>query len=148
MANDNSAAGLVPEEAVSFIKEQEGFSASAFADYAQTSIGYGTRARPGERTITREAADARLRSELAGHAVRVDQAITQSGLALTANQRAALISFDFNTGQGAYLIRTSRSVEEIAARLPTWNKVTEGGRKVVSSGLVHRRAAELALFHV
>lgn len=147
MATNTSVPGAVPDETINFIKNQEGFNPKAFSDYAQTSIGYGTRAKPGESSISKEQADARLKSELAGHAVNVDKAIAKSGIDLTPNQRAALISFDFNTGAGAHLIETSASAEEIAARLPTWNKVTEKGKKVVSNGLVNRRAAEMELFN-
>lgn len=147
METNTSVPGTVPDETINFIKNQEGFNPKAFSDYAQTSIGYGTRAKPGESSISKEQADARLKSELAGHAVNVDKAIAKSGLELTPNQRAALISFDFNTGAGAHLIETSDSAEEIAARLPTWNKVTEKGKKVVSPGLVNRRAAEMELFN-
>jgi lysozyme len=135
------------ERLVAFVKEQEGFTPNRFSDYAQDSIGYGTRAKPGERAITKADADARLRQELAVCSSNVDRAIVRSGMHLTPNQRAALISFDFNTGDGAHLIAISQRPSEISARLPLWNKVTKGGRKIVSAGLVNRRNAELALFN-
>lgn len=137
----------IPDETINFIKNAEGFSAVPQPDYKQTSIGYGTRAKPGETAISKDQADARLKAELAQNAVNVDKAIAQSGIDLTPKQRAALISFDFNTGEGAHLISTSKDAEEIAARLPTWNKVTIKGKKIVNQGLVNRRAAEMALFN-
>jgi lysozyme len=87
-----------------------------------------------------------LAAELAAHAARIDRAAAERGLELNANERAALISFDFNTGRGDYLIRTSVNAAEIARRLPTWNKVTVDGRKVVNRGVANRRAQELRLF--
>jgi lysozyme len=143
--NGGAAAG-VDASLMEFVKELEGFSAKAFPDYQQYSIGYGTRAKSANETITRPEAETRLAAELATHAARVDRAAAAQGLALNANERAALISFDFNTGRGDYLIRTSAGVAEIARRLPTWNKVTVDGRKVVNRGLVNRRAEELRLF--
>lgn len=137
---------MLDQKTIDFVKDAEGFNPGSFSDYAQTSIGYGTRAKPGEKTITKDEADARLKSELAMHATRVDKAIAQSGLNLTPNQRAALISFDFNTGAGANVITSSDSIEEIAARLPLYNKVTVDGKKVINKGLVNRRAKELELF--
>ncbi len=136
------------DRTIDFVKKVEGFNSGSFSDYAQTSIGYGTRAKPGEKTISKEEADSRLRQELSASAARVDNALSQNpDIKLNANQRAALISFDFNTGDGKRLIETSKSIDELATRLPTWNKVTVDGKKVVNNGLVNRRAKEMELFN-
>ena len=137
----------VPEPLLEAVKGWESFNPNAYGDYKQTSSGYGTRAKPGDAAISKQEADKRLREELADHANNVDSALKETGMTLTANQRAALISFDFNTGEGARLIKTSDGPEEIAARMPTFNKVTVKGKKVLSSGLVNRRKKELALFN-
>lgn len=143
----NSTPGTVDKSTLDFVKGQEGFSSKPFADYHQTSIGYGTVAQKGDTTITQQEAEKRLTAEIQLHAVAVDKAIAQSGIQLSPTQRDALISFDFNTGQGSHLITTSHSAAEIAARLPTWNKVTVDGKLVENKGLTNRRAAELAMFN-
>ena len=128
-------------------KEWEGFNAKAYWDYKQWSIGHGTKAAgPGE-TITREAAERALAAELSTHQQNVDRAAASVGLKLTPGQRDALTSFDFNTGDAAKLIASSGgNIAEIERRMPSWNKVTQGGRKVVSPGLIARRAKEIAMF--
>lgn len=144
---DNSTPGGVDDATMKFIKDQEGFNAKPFSDFHQESIGYGTVAQKGDTQITEQEASDRLSREIQPHAVTVDKAIAQSGIKFTPSQRAALISFDFNTGSGAHLITTSHSAEEVATRLPTWNKVEENGKLVESEGLKNRRAAELALYN-
>ena len=72
-----------------------------------------------------------------------DAAFLSQGYKLTKGQRDALISFDFNTGDGAKLIKTSQSLEEIKTRMPSWNKITKDGVKVESKGLNNRRNQEL-----
>ena len=129
-----------------FVMEAEGFRPVAYSDYKQTSVGYGTRGNPGE-VLSESQARARLENELSGHASRVDQFAAQKGFSLTPEQRAALISFDFNTGDAEKLILESNSIDEIRRRLPSWNKVTEGGNKVFNQGLANRREKELRLFN-
>lgn len=132
---------------VEFVKRLEGFTPKAAFDYKQNSVGYGTRAKSKDETLTEAEATDRLKEELAKHEERVDDAIDTSGLDLTPAQRTALISFDFNTGEGKNLIETSDSVEEIARRMALYTKVTVDGKKVENKGLANRRAAELELFN-
>lgn len=71
---------------------------------------------------------------------------------LNGNQFDALVSWVFNVGEPA--ARTSTLIrllnqgdyDAVPEQLARWNKITKGGRKVVSRGLVNRRAAEAALF--
>ena len=136
--------GTLTPSLISNVKKLEGFYANAYSDYKQHSVGYGTRAKSANETITREEADERLVAELTMHANRVDAAAQQVGLRLTPGQRDALISFDFNTGKGAELITTSGGdIADIARRIPLYRKA--GGK--VNQGLVNRRAAELEMFN-
>lgn len=98
-AIDFTPESTVPDGAVDFIKQREGFVPKATWDVRQWSVGYGSRGKQGE-VLTPAQADIRLREELAGHAQRVDEAAAKHGFALNDNQRSALISFDFNSGQG------------------------------------------------
>ena len=140
----SSVRKAVPQDLVNTVKVLEGYSAQAYEDSGRYSIGYGTKARPGE-TLSREQAESRLRSELTVHAGVVDRAARSVGLQLTPGQRNALISFDFNTGSAKELITSAGGdIEQIARRLPTWNKLEKGGPP--SRGLTNRRNAELKMF--
>src|SRR5690606_2615038 len=64
----------------------------------------------------------------------------------------ALVSLAFNIGIGAFsgssALRELNAgrIANVPAKMQLWNKITVGGKKVVSNGLVRRRAAEAALF--
>lgn len=128
---------------VSFVKGFEGFNSNAYSDYGQTSIGYGTRARPGEKSITEQEAQARLNEELAMHRKRVEALNEKAGYNLTPNQLDALTSFDYNTGRLEQLTANgSRDLETIGQKIPLYNKAD--GQ--VLAGLTRRRREEAALF--
>jgi lysozyme len=71
---------------------------------------------------------------------------------LTDNQFGALVMFAFNAGIGAFKGSTllkklnHGNYNAVPAELPKWNKTTIDGKKVVSNGLVNRRAAEAGLW--
>ena len=119
---------------------------SAYWDYDQYSIGYGTKATPDEvknhKTINREEARDRLIIELNDHKKRVISALSNSKLTLTTNQIRALISFDYNTGLGRKAIFKSKSPQQLAQYISSI--VFAGGKKL--PGLQRRRAEELAQF--
>lgn len=124
------------------VKGFEGFNPNAYNDYKQTSIGFGTRGKPGE-TITEEEASNRLQSELTGHAERIREAAELKGVSLNENQFKALTSFDYNTGRGANLIeRFGDQPDQLAAKMLEYTKA--GGEEL--TGLVKRRQIEAALF--
>ena len=125
------------------VKEMESFIPEAYGDYKQTSVGYGTRAKSEGEVLSKEEADARLREELSMHAGRIDGAAQKAGVTLSDNQRNALISFDFNTGRGGYLLETSNGdMQEVKRRLLLYTKA--GGEEL--KGLVNRRKREAELF--
>jgi lysozyme len=126
-----------------FVQQFEGFSATPYDDYGQTSIGYGTRAIPGETSISKEEGERRLAEELATHRARVDAAAEQYGYQWTEDQRDALTSFDYNTGSlGKLIAGGSRSDAEIAEKMRLYNKA--GGKTL--RGLTRRRNQESELF--
>lgn len=127
---------------VDFIKNAEGFAPKAVWDYAQHSVGYGTRGQPNE-TITPAQADARLRQELKSHEQRVDKYAAQNNMQLTSNQRAALISYDFNTGRvDGVFKRAGGDPNNISQAIRSGIKTANGQ---VLQGLVNRRNAEADL---
>jgi GH24 family phage-related lysozyme (muramidase) len=79
----SAQAGPLSDSLIATVKDLEGFSPNAFGDYKQDSIGYGTRARSHNETLTKEEADARLREELSMHASRIDSAAQKAGVKLS-----------------------------------------------------------------
>lgn len=133
---------------VDFIKHfeaggaKEGFYPEAYWDYGQWSIGYGTRAKKGER-IDRDEAERRLASELSKHRARVENLNTKYGYNFSENELDALTSFDYNTGSLEKLTENGkRDKNTIARKILEYNKA--GGKTL--SGLVTRRKAEHNLF--
>lgn len=133
----------LPKDLTNFVKHFEGFSPKAFGDYKQTSIGYGTRARKGETTISKEEAEKRLNEELGVARREVEQINRKANYGFTPNELDALTSFAYNVGNVSQLTAGGkRSKEEIAQKILEYNKA--GGK--VLPGLVKRRQAEYNLF--
>jgi len=95
--------------------------------------------------ITRAEAEALLQSDILSHSLPVEGLLT---VPLTDNQFAAVVSFTFNLGVGAFRRSALRRwlnagrFDLAAAEFPKWNKA--GGK--VLKGLTRRRRAEAALF--
>jgi len=133
-----NAAGL------SHIKQWEGCRLTAYKDVAGVwTIGYGStgkHVKPGMK-ITQAEADALLRKDLDRFEKAVD---TQVKVPLNDSQFAALVSFSFNVGVGAFqkstLLRklNAGNYDAVPSELMKW--VNAGGRKV--QGLVNRRRSE------
>jgi len=136
-----STAGL------NLIKRSEGLKLRAYTcSGGVLTVGYGSTkgVRPG-MVITQAEADARLREDLEEAEAAVERLVT---VPLNSNEHAALVSFVFNIGAGAFerstLIRLlNRNDRQGAAR--QFRRWVRGGGKVLP-GLVTRRAAEAALF--
>lgn len=137
-----------------FISEQEGFSATPYSDYKQTSIGYGTKARRGDKSISKSEALARLQTHLQADVSPqlrnlVNPAVWDS---LSHNQRAALMSLTYNIGYGT--LSKSKALEalnrsdfpqfEFEAFDDKQGFVKAGGK--VSKGLQERREKERRLW--
>lgn len=126
------------EPAYALIRRREGFAPVAKWDYAQYSGGYGTKGQPGQH-YTRDQAEADMRREVAPLNSWIDQNVK---VPISDAQRAALISFGYNTGQGS-LQKLQDDINtgdwgRVAARMQGWNKA--GGSTL--SDLVNRRAEE------
>jgi lysozyme len=142
-ADSQATTSVVAKDLTSFVKEFEGYNPRAFSDYKQTSIGYGTRAKPGETVISRQEAERRLADELANSRRRVESHAQRHGYQFSQKQMDALTSFDYNTGRLEQLTaKGTRQPEEIGQKILLYNKA--GGK--VLPGLVRRRKAESSLF--
>lgn len=139
--------------ALPLIEEFEGFSAHPYVCPAGVwTIGFGSTTDEDGNPITaetapwtRQRAEARMLTILAAISKRLDANVH---VVLNAHQKAALLSFCYNLGTGAFLkstmfhmIQASR-ITAAAGQFDLW--VHGGG--VVLPGLVKRRAAEKALY--
>lgn len=147
-AYDGTPEKVSASDAVDMIKQFEaggapgGFHSKAYWDYGQWSIGYGTKAKPGE-VIDQAEAERRLASELASHRSRVEQHAQKHGYNFAPHQLDALTSFDFNTGSLEQLTaQGTRTPEQIARMMLAYVKADGKTLK----GLVNRRRAESNLF--
>jgi lysozyme len=131
------------DDYLDLIKSFEGYSPRPYGDYKQTSIGYGTRAQPGDAYLSREEADARLRAEAAKVTAFIDSQLP----GIDDTKKAALTSFGYNLGTGAGglsdLIPDAKAGNwnAVADRMQHYNHV--GGE--VNDGLTQRRAQEASI---
>tara|TARA_R110000851_G_scaffold238770_1_gene391550 strand:- start:293 stop:1066 length:774 start_codon:yes stop_codon:yes gene_type:complete len=136
----------------SFVKSFEGFVESSTPDGRQNSIGFGTKARKGEGSISREDAETRLGEELGGHRQRVIDASKRGGYNFGDAQIDALTSFDFNTGKINQLLLSKGSRrfsdnEQIASKMREFDKANLDGKGLKPlRGLTRRRKAESSIF--
>jgi lysozyme len=89
---------VLSPDGIELIKRFEGFSASPYGDYKQTSIGYGSRARPGDTRIDEAEAHRRLLADTAPVAQYLRNNAKEP---LSQDQFDALVSFGHNEGVGA-----------------------------------------------
>lgn len=146
---------MIPKQCIDLVKSFEGYHTrledgrcAAYLDKLAKphiwTIGYGCTEDIKPGMIWSEAeAEAALMRELEKHAAIVDRVVT---VPIGENNRAALISFQYNTGglpKSTMLKKLNAGDFDGAAReFDRWSKA--GGK--VYKGLVRRRAAERALF--
>lgn len=147
---------MLTEAAVEMIKGFEGLRTKAYLDEAGVpTIGYGhtrgvTKADvESGRVITEGEADRLLHEDLA----LVEDAITRHvDVPLRSCENDALASLIFNIGAAAFATSTllhklnDRDKLGAALEFTRWNKITKGGKKVVSDGQTARRTRELVHF--
>lgn len=143
---------------IEMIKEEEGFVKKPYWDYAQYTIGYGTKCPANmvdyynEHGITKEEATKMLRSHLDGIEKRLNKdLIDKFKLNLSQHQFDALVSFSYNCGTGwiynetdslRRAILTGASDNEIIYRLSRW--CNAGGQ--VKTFLLTRRLSEANMY--
>lgn len=145
------------EQMIALLKSKEGFRATAYWDYSQYSIGYGSACTKDEypNGITEAQADILLREMLQGFEEKLDKFLQENYITLRDNQYDALISLTYNIGSGwmkdsalSAMLKTGLySTNELASAMGIWCHVKEsGGDYVIHDGLVSRRIAELRVF--
>lgn len=141
----NAVSSKPSQSLLNLIKAKEGFSAKAFWDHKQWTNGYGTQAKDGSETITKEEAEKRLAADVEKRKAYVLTFGKKNGYNWGEQQVDALTSFIYNLGYGALDSVTGkgkRSNEEIAKAMLQYNKAS--GQ--VNAGLAKRRGEETALF--
>lgn len=147
------------ESGVSFIKAREGFTETAYWDYQQYSIGYGSYCEKDEYPdgITEDEADHLLRLRLQEFEEKLDAFLEKNRIQLTDNQYDALMSFTYNNGEywmsekspsrlASLLISGRYSVNELASAYGIWCHVETSSGMQIHTGLIERRLRELSLF--
>jgi lysozyme len=143
------------EDAMRILKAEEGFSKTPYWDYAQWTVGYGTKC-PDDKLeyykkngITEEEAELLLRTYVDRFEQDLKKFMNRTGVALNQNQFDALVSFAFNCGvanlKKSTLIKRvlhDPSDARISFEFSRW--VYSNGRFL--AGLARRRTAESTLY--
>lgn len=144
------------EQMIALLKSKEGFRATAYWDYSQYSIGYGSACTKDEypNGITEAQADILLREMLQGFEKKLDKFLQENYITLRDNQYDALISLTYNIGSGwmkesalATLLQNGTySNNELASAIGIWCHVKSNGVTSIHDGLVARRISEINVF--
>ena len=144
------------EQMIALLKSKEGFRATAYWDYSQYSIGYGSACTKDEypNGITEAQADILLREMLQGFEKKLDKFLQENYITLRDNQYDALISLTYNIGSGwmkesalATLLKNGTySNNELASAIGIWCHVKSNGVTSIHDGLVARRISEINVF--
>lgn len=130
---------------IDMIASFEGFRSTAYDDFGQLSIGYGTKATSKNQTMTEEEARKELTKQVMQARTIVLKAAEKHGYDWSENQIDALTSFTYNLGQGnlnQLLENGTRGNEEISEMMLEYDKAD--GKTL--GGLTKRRKAEADLF--
>ena len=130
--------------------------ATAYWDYSQYSIGYGSACTKDEypNGITEAQADILLREMLQGFEEKLDKFLQENYITLRDNQYDAMISLTYNIGSGwmkesalATLLKNGTySNNELASAIGIWCHVKSNGVTSIHDGLVARRISEINVF--
>jgi len=142
----------INKDGLALIKQWEGLRLAAYKDAAGVwTIGYGHTRAAGHpiphagMTISETEAESLLASDLRQYERAVQEAVH---VPLHDNQFAALVSFCYNVGPGAFAQSTlckklnQGDYDAVPLELAKWTRA--GGKKL--KGLVNRRAAEAGLW--
>lgn len=146
-------AATISPEGIQAIKNEESFRAKAYRDKKGVlTIGYGRTSNVKEGdTTTREAEDIWLAQDAAR---RSQEVLDTVKVPLTQGQLDALVSLQYNIGQGQFSGSTlvkklnKGDYKGAANEFAKWNKIVHNdGRVEALEGLTKRRARELAMFN-
>lgn len=137
------------EDIVSLVKEFEGFSATAYWDVSQWSIGYGTVSTKGA-TITEAKAEEALRAELSKIDTKLNAFASKYSLNFSQEEHDALLSLSYNCGSEwmnsngrlRSVVVNGGTESEVLFAFSLWANISS----VPDKGLLNRRMAEANLY--
>lgn len=137
------------EDLIELVKSFEGFSANAYWDVKQWSIGYGTVSTKGA-TISREDAQAALEVEIAKIDTELNSFTAKNNLTLTQSQHDALVSLSFNCGTAwmksngrlRSAVVNGKTGNDFLFAISLWANIDS----VPNTGLLRRRLCEANLY--
>src|SRR5260221_1660166 len=138
-----AAPTVVDQGLVDFMKKQEGYSAKAYWDYKQYTIGYGTKASGPSEVIDQAEAERRLAEEIGKAAQSVATFVPSAPIGV----KQALTDLTYNAGAGweqqtlGTLVKDGK-YDEAKSHLLQYNHA--GGQ--VLEALTKRREAEASWF--
>ena len=119
-----------------------------YHDRTQQTIGFGTKAKAGESTLSTKEANKRLIDELNFNRNRVREMLKRKGWSLNEFQINGLTDFAFNRGDSALsvMIQKAKNLNSLSREmLATTFMTTPEGKKVHSNTIAARREWEVAL---
>jgi GH24 family phage-related lysozyme (muramidase) len=119
-----------------------------YHDRTQQTIGFGTKARAGESTLSTKEANKRLIDELNFNRNRVREMLKRKGWNLNEVQINGLTDFAFNRGDSALsiMIQKAKDLNSLSREmLATTFMTTPEGKKVHSNTITARREWEVSL---
>lgn len=151
-----ASAMTTSQEAVTVLKELEGYQKMAYPDNGYYSIGYGTRVNKDDYPdgVSKEEAEALLLKSVATFENSVNAFANENNLTLTQNQFDALVLFTYNLGAEWTKKDNDKSKDirnavvsgmtgnEFIFYMTRWCKASE----IVNTGLILRRLAEADMY--
>ena len=133
---------------LAIIRKFEGYREKAYWDVDKWAYGYGSKASGADATITKEEAEAKLKSDFAKFRSQVVKHRDEHGYSWQPHQVDALAIFAYNVGSIDGLTENgTRGDEEISDMILEYNKARDrNGKLVTVKGLTRRRQAEAKLF--
>lgn len=144
-------------EAIGILKAEEGFSERPYWDYAQWTVGYGTKC-PDDKLdeynangITQEEAESLLWSYIARFEAELDKFMEKTGVVLNQNQYDALLLLSYNCGTG-WAYSTSGVLYEAIVGRATGNELINAFSRWCNAGgqiktfLLRRRLSEANMY--
>lgn len=144
-------------EAIRILKAEEGFSSKPYWDYAQWTVGYGTKC-PDDKLehyqkngITEEEAETLLRTYVARFESEIKKFMEKTGVILNQNQFDALLLFSYNCGT-AWSYDTNGGLYNAIASGATGNRLIDAFSRWCNAGgeiktfLLRRRLSEANMY--
>ena len=146
------------KDGLEFLKRHEGYSATPYGDYSQTSIGYGTSTTLAQKYgfstthLSEEDAHDLLVCVVWEFEQKLNAFLAEKNVSLTKNQYDSLLSFTYNNGtkwlSWEYRLPKQLLIEEpepnaFASAMGIWCHVND---TEILPGLVNRRIDEILLF--